>query len=40
MPDAWKQVRYGEKDVTVTLKIYKHLTEKTTEHGVEVLEAL
>ena len=34
---SYVQHRLGHKDVTVTLKVYKHLTEKMTERGVEVL---
>ena len=37
---SYVQHRLGHKDVTVTLKVYKHLTEKMTERGVEVLESL
>ena len=37
---SYVQYRLGHKDVTVTLKVYKHLTEKMTERGVEVLESL
>ena len=33
---SYMQHRLGHKDVTVTLKVYKHLTEKMTERGVEV----
>ena len=37
---SYVQHRLGHKDVTVTLKVYKHLNEKMTERGVEVLESL
>ena len=37
---SYVQHRLGHKDVTVTLKVYKHLTEKMTERGVEVLKSL